>query len=273
MKNLRNSLFPIVLFLVIFTGFADKSSAEDNWDISIAPYMWFTSMSGDASVNGNKAEFDASFSDLWDVLEFAAAGRFEAYYKPAKTGVFIDAFYSKLEDDSTVQPFQIPVEIKSEIEMEFLMLDEGIFYRFFESNKSVNTRKSGDVTIDGLFFGRIWYLEQELDLKGQGPVGLSNTISGDKTWFDFNLGIRTSISLTEKLRTFMRTDFGGFGLGFSSDFTWSGLGGFGYIITDHIEGLIGFRGLYVNYDDSSGNNEFEIDMWMYNPFIAINFYF
>jgi len=66
---------------------------------------------------------------------------------------------------------------------------------------------------------------------------------------------------------------GGFGLGFSSDFTWSGLGGFGYALTDHIEALIGFRGLYVNYDDGSGADRFELDLWMYNPFIAFNFMF
>jgi len=139
------------------------------------------------------------------------------------------------------------------------------------SGSTVNSKPK--FTLDGLFFGRIWYMEQTIDFQGQGPAGLGTSVSGDKTWFDFNLGLRSSIFLTEKLRTILRTEVGGFGLGFSSDITWSGLVGFGYALTDHIEAMIGFRGLYVNYDDGSGANKFELDLWMYNPYIAFNFMF
>ena len=45
------------------------------------------------------------------------------------------------------------------------------------------------------------------------------------------------------------------------------------LITDHIEAIVGFRGLYVNYDDGSGDDKFELDLWFYNPFIALNFTF
>jgi hypothetical protein len=194
--------------------------------------------------------------------------------KPTKIGLLLDGMYIKLENGATVTPLNGPIGVNAELEMEFLMLDEGIFYRFLELDSAGNVEKENPkFTLDGLFFGRIWYMEQTIDFQGQGPVGLGTSVGGDKTWFDFNLGLRSSISLTEKLRTILRTDVGGFGLGFSSDFTWSGLGGFGYALTDHIEAIIGFRGLYVNYDDGSGADRFELDLWMYNPFIALNFYF
>ena len=266
MRNLRYAFLPFFVFILIFSGFTKKSSAGENWDFSVAPYMWFSALNGDATVNGNTSHVEASFSDLLKSLEFAASLHLEAYHKPSRVGFLLDGMYIKLEDSATVNPFNGPIGVNAEFGTQFLILDEGIFYRLVDKENS-------KFTLDGLFFGRIWYMEQTIDFKGQGPVGLSTALSGDKTWFDFNLGLRSSIALNEKLRTILRTDVGGFGLGFSSDFTWSGLGGFGYAITDNIEALIGFRGLYMNYDDGSGADRFELDLWMYNPFVAFNFTF
>ncbi len=116
MRNLRYAFLPFILFILIFSGFTKKSSAGDNWDISVAPYMWFSSMTG-----------DASFSDLWDTLKFAASLHFEAYNKPTRFGLLLDGMYIKLENSVTVNPLNGPIGVNAELGTKFLMLDEGIF--------------------------------------------------------------------------------------------------------------------------------------------------
>ncbi|NIT13711.1 MAG: hypothetical protein GTN99_05560, partial [Candidatus Dadabacteria bacterium] len=190
MKSLKFLFLQFFLFIFIFSGFTYKSSAQDNWDFTIAPYFWFASLSGDATLKGNTSEVDASFSDLWDALNFAASLRFEAYNKPTKFGILIDGAYFDLEDEATTDFFNSLINIKTEVEVEFLMLDQGIFYRFIALDSPVQANlEYPKFTLDGLFFGRIWYMDQTIDIQGQGPAGLGTSVSDDQTWFDFNLGL------------------------------------------------------------------------------------
>ena len=37
--------------------------------------------------------------------------------------------------------------------------------------------------------------------------------------------------------------------------------------------VLGYRALYDDYDDGTGNNRFVFDAWMYGPIIGLNFNF
>ncbi len=50
------------------------------WKFEVTPYAWLAGLEGDATVNGNKAEFEKSASDLLDAVEVGASLRLSASY-------------------------------------------------------------------------------------------------------------------------------------------------------------------------------------------------
>jgi hypothetical protein len=48
---------------------------------------------------------------------------------------------------------------------------------------------------------------------------------------------------------------------------------FGYSITKTVELFLGYRAIYLDYEDGSGNDRFAMDVWMQNPLIGFNFHF
>jgi len=84
-------------------------------------------------------------------------------------------------------------------------------------------------------------VDNKINFSGTGPIGVSNKGSGDQGWFDFIVGGSIKWQATNKLFFSGRTDVGGFGLGFSSDFAWNLLGLVGVDITDWMQFMIGYK--------------------------------
>jgi len=138
--------------------------------------------------------------------------------------------------------------------------------------QNVANQEAPSVRLDVLAGGRLWYLDQETDIR-QAPPPLPNSISGDETWFDFIVGSRVFLSATEKLNFWVRTDIGGFGLGFSSDFSWNLISGINYEFPYGIDLGLGYRFMYDKYDDGSGDNRVLFDNWIHGPIIKLGIVF
>jgi len=271
MRNLRYAFLPIFIFLLIFSGLTKKSSAGENWEFEVAPYLWTISMNGDVTVKGQTSEVDASFKDFLEDLVFAAELHFEATRKTdRKYGFWLDGTYMKLGPDAEIGPINLDIEFQT-------VILEGAFFINIHNwelgSNSLNTKLSKPyIALDAFAGARYWYLDAELDFKGQGPVGVSGNLSGDQNWVDPFTGLRSFIYFNDKIRMMLRTDFGGFGIGSASDFSWLGGVTFGYSITKTIELFVGYRALYLDYEDGSGDQRFAMDVWMHNPLIGLNFH-
>jgi hypothetical protein len=119
--------FILVIIILIFSVSAPSVAAEENlqeengWEFHVAPYMWFLSMEGDVTVNGQKSDVDTSFSDIWDELNIAGMVNFEA--RKDKWGFFGDAIAAHLGNKTTVNGIDIdPTVILA-------MLTAGGFYQ------------------------------------------------------------------------------------------------------------------------------------------------
>ena len=70
-------LLTLLIVVFIFNPLAsavaaeEKPDAQSGWEFQVAPYLWAISMNGDATVKGQEADVDVSFSDIWDELNFA----------------------------------------------------------------------------------------------------------------------------------------------------------------------------------------------------------
>jgi hypothetical protein len=260
-------------------GGADSSAYESNskdWEFIIIPYAWLTGIDGDITVRGRSAEVDASFSDLFENLDIAAMLHGEVWWK-RKFGFFVDSVYAKLSvDGNTNLPNSTSVDIDDTAKL--FLLEFGGLYRAgtWDIGSPYNSfvqRSKPSVTLDLLAGGRYWHLKNELDIHGPAGV-LPSEVESDRNWFDFIVGGRVGLDFYKKLTFVVRSDIGGFDLGFSSKISWNIISWIAYELPWYrITPLIGYRALYDDYSDGSGNNRFENNTWLHGPLIGVAFRF
>lgn len=182
---------------------AQEAESED-WEFSLIPYVWMSSMDGDVSIGDTSVPFDMSFSDILDRLDLAFMGRFEAWKKP--WGFSVDTLYMNLEDE-----IQRPL-VKVEPKMEMLIADFGV------------SRWLGEVPLGQgdtpatMFFeliggARYSYLKTGVDI----TPGANLRQSGD--WLEPFVGGRIRLQASDKWAFVVRGDAGGFGIGSASELT------------------------------------------------------
>lgn len=247
---------------------------SDEWHFSIIPYLWMMGLNGEVGVRGQTVDLDVSFSDIIKNLDFAAEVHAEAWRD--RFGFFIDLTYSKISLKEDVQlRFDRSIKIKNVTE--FFLGEFGGFYRVGTwpvgggTGSNVSKTKTS-FSLDLLGGGRYWWMENKIDITGPAGV-LDPQFKGSESWFDFIVGGRARLDIN-KFFIALRTDIGGFGLGFSSDISWNIAGYIGYELPwYHITPIIGYRALYDKYDNGSGNNRFLWDAWMYGPQLGVAFQF
>lgn len=76
-----------------------QTTTESGWTFSFAPYFWAAGLSGEVAQFGLPAvDVDASFSDIFDHLEFGAMAIGEARNGPYS--IFADVMYTKISGQS-----------------------------------------------------------------------------------------------------------------------------------------------------------------------------
>jgi len=234
----------ILILSTSISAFASSSSTQNGeWEVSIAPYIWFVSIKGDTTVKGSKSSVDTNIFDIYDNVNFA--GELHAEIWKGKWGFLIDPTYVVLSADEKVAGSSLDVKMK------YFLMDFAAMYRFAK--------------VDALAGGRITHLDTELDFS-PGP-----TISGDKTWVSPIVGLRSEIDITNNFSLILRGDVGGFGIG--SDFTWSANGLFVHKLSKRADLLFGYRVLSDDYKTGSGASKFAYDMVVHGPILGINFKF
>lgn len=253
-----------------------QTSNSKDWEFILVPYGWLTGLSGDITVKGRSADVDATFLDLLGDLDIAGMLHGEVWWK-GKIGFFTDTTFAKLSVDGDITlPNSDSIDINNTTTL--FLQEIGGLYRAgtwpigSPENNFVRESKP-TITLDLLAGGRYWYMENELDI--HGPLGiLPSDIDAHKNWFDFIVGGRILLNFYKKLTFEVRTDVGGFGLGFSSNISWNIVSVIAYELPWYrITPLIGYRALYDDYSDGSGNNRFAYNAWMYGPVLGVAFRF
>jgi opacity protein-like surface antigen len=230
-----------------------QEAASDGWAFRAAPYFWATSLEGDvATIRGiPPADVDASFSDIWDNLNFAAMGYAEARH--GRFGVGADLIYFDLSADGDGPT---PLFSKAELDLTAFVGTVTGFYRFAQEEA---------ITADAMAGARVWATDTELTLKPGIAAGRST--DDQEVWVDPIIGLRGFIGVTDKVGLRAYGDIGGFGL--ASDITYQVLGSVNYAFTDSITADAGYRYLKVDYDDG----DYLLDVAFHGPFLGVVFEF
>jgi hypothetical protein len=251
-----------------------KPRDPNGWEFTFVPYGWFTAVSGDLTVNGASAPFDASFGDIVDDLNIALMGQFEV--RKGAVGGFVNVVYSDLGASSTVGPFQLgpsgritvgPAKVDSS--MTLLSADVGVFVRTVDLQLNGGLAEGGSRLIIEPYAGaRIWYLDSEIRIPGQDRVF---KLTSSDTWADAIVGFRSQWEITDRWNVTLIADIGGFVGG--STVTANGilLGGyrFGLFEGRDANAVFGYRILYDDYSTGSGANEVGLDLAIHGPVLGL----
>lgn len=229
----------------------EAHTEESGWWFRMTPYAWVTAASGDITIGNITTPVDTSFSDTLDSLDIAYMSVFEAGKGDFSAGV--DVIYGKSSQDNSIGGPNVASVL---FEQEQWILTPFVAYRVLDNG---GTQLS---VFTGARFTSI-----ETDLTASLTNNTKASVGKNTSWVDPIIGVRGSISLTDKTFFRFNGDIGGFGV--SSDFTWQAFAGVGYRITENISAAVGYRGLSVDYQ--KGN--FSMDTVTHGPVVGLDFHF
>jgi hypothetical protein len=223
---------------------------DDKWQFQLSPYFWFAGLNGTAGTANRTAQVGESFRDVFDALNFAFMGTFEA-----RKGKFIsltDLEYVSVSDEKAT-----PGPLFSTLDAGFksFIFDQEVGYRFYDNDHGAS--------IDVLGGARVWHVSTDFEF-GAGILPAVR-IDGSRNWVDGVGGLRAKAPLSEKWFVTGKFDLGGGG----SKFTWQAFGGAGYRFNEKVALIFGYRALDVNYD----KDNFVYDMNQRGPIVGLGFRF
>jgi hypothetical protein len=225
-----------------------QPSVAPRWSFAVAPYLWAAGFSGDvASFGLPTVEVDASFSNIWDNLDFAAMFVGELRY--GRFGLFTDFAYVKLSAERETPLGILATSVG--LDAETLAFTAAGEYRVVDAPRG---------SLDVMAGARVWSVDTELAFRGGVLDGVSRS-DGD-TWVDPLVGTKGRFELTEKFYVTGWAMAGGFGV--SSDLMWDLFGGAGYQFNDNISAVFGYRGMGVDYE----NDGFTFDVIQHGPVLG-----
>ena len=228
-----------------------QTSSTDKWQFQFSPYFWLAGLHGTGGVGNRTTQVDESFRDVFDALNFAFMGMFEA--RKDKFISLTDLEYVSVSDEKAT-----PGPLFSTVDAGFktFIFDQEVGYRLLE-----NPEKGA--SLDVLGGARVWRVKTDFEF-GAGILPATR-VEASRSWVDAVGGLRGKMALSQKMFLTGKFDLGGGG----SHFTWQVFAGAGYNLNPKIALIFGYRALDVDYH----KNNFVFDMNQRGPILGLGFKF
>ena len=234
---------PIDIVVIIFVGFCllvttpAAAAQEENWEFSVAPYLWYASIEGEAATGG---DIDVDASDLIDNLDLGFMSALEM--RKGKWSILTDLIYMALEADHQSKitmpgPRGISVNVDSNVELEAWIVTPALGYNLIQEE---------NFTLDALVGARYLWMRGQLEVTTLGPRGLHYwKVSDSGDVWDGIVGLKGKMNLTKNWYIPFYLDIGAG----ETDLTWQAAGGFAYKIKN-LDVHVGYRHLGWNFDSN-----------------------
>jgi len=208
---------------------SQPSGSDDQWHISVTPYLWFPAFYGTVGFPNRDLHVHADAGDLLSHFRFGLMGDVDVRRKWFVAGV--DLFWVRLGDDKPI-PLEAGVTTAN-VKVWELVLTPEIGIRFVDQKR---------IKVDFLTGFRFWHLGTSLNFN---PSALGLSFSRSDNWVDPLVGGRIQTALTPTIVLNLIGDVGGWGTGSLIDYEVGGL--LGYKIKPNVTLLGGYRYLRVDY--------------------------
>lgn len=232
---------------------------ESKWRYSITAYGFLPfSTDGTSTIAGSSVDLDLDFGDAVDLLDFAIAGRFEAW--KGDWGLIVDANYVELSAGDTIALEPGPsIAVDADIRQAWLGLLAT--YRIANSTYGASDRRFSFDIQGGARYNR---LKQEIDITTPGP---NPSLGGTEEWWEPVVGGRAVWELDDEWNAAVAADFGGFGAG-GNDLQVGINAGFSRRIGKTGSLRLGYRYYSIDFSEGRSDGDFALDMKQHGPYIG-----
>jgi hypothetical protein len=228
------------------------STTSNRWNITVAPYLWATSMDGNATVGGINSDVDVPFSDILKDLSFGAMMLVDV--EKGGFGVGVNGLFARVSPDSDAGGIKIDVTsdtVQLGVVPYYRVIDWA--YRTSPSGRPLRLRVAPEAGF------RFTYMQTELEVRR------GRTVDQNESWVEPLVGSRIGLDLTDRFAIAGEANIGGFGIG--SDLAWNVQAILGYrtsLFGRQTTFALGYRALSQDYD----HGDFEWDVTMHGPVLG-----
>jgi opacity protein-like surface antigen len=216
---------------------AAPATDDERWHFALTPYLWASSMSGEASFKGLPPQpVDVSWGDIWSNLDFGALAGFEAHN--GRWGVATDTVFMNL--GATVPLPDVLGQREPGVDSRQFVFEGDLLYRVFRGVAREGVRASVDL-VAGARYNKV-----SVQLESEALPDTKRSFD----WVDGVVGARFVAPLTRRLALAGRADIAGLG----SDFTWQAYADLRCRLSPHWTVGAGYRYLDTDYDEGSGTD-------------------
>lgn len=236
--------------------------SDSDWRYTLGIYSFLPlSTTGTSTIAGTSVPIDLDLGDVLDLLDWALAGRVEAWN--GDFGLIFDANYVSIGADGPLPPapgttFSVNVRQK--------WLGLLAAYRVADGNYGTNNQR---YTFDVQGGARYNSLRQTVSFKTSIPPN-PPTLGGDESWWEPVIGARGMWRLNDRWTTIASIDLGGFGAG-GNDLQIGANVGFDYQPWDNTAITFGYR--YFSMDFTASDGSMAYDTTQHGPYIGVKFFF
>jgi hypothetical protein len=207
----------------------EPSGKDNQWHISVSPYLWFPGMYGTVGFPNRNVKVHASAGEVLSHFRFGLAGFVEVRRKWLVLP--LDMLWVRLEDDHPL-PLEAGV-VSANAKLGEFLLTPKVGIRFVDQER---------IKVDFLTGFRYWHIETNLAFN---PSALGLSFSRALNWVDPLVGGRIQLPLSPKILVDLSGDVGGWGTGSLIEYQLVGL--LGYKIKPRWTLQAGYRYLRVAY--------------------------
>jgi hypothetical protein len=248
-----------------------RNMNDDEWRFSVSTYAFIPlSTTGTSTIAGGEVDLDFDLADALDLLNFAIAGRSEAW--KGDFGIILDASYVDLGmggDIGLPGPGGGTASIDVKIKQGWVTL-LGAYRVANGAYDDTGRRYSFDLQA-GARYNR---LKQKIDASidiGPAP-GIQTDLGGTETWWEPVVGARGTIELSDRWTAALMADIGGFGVG-GDDLQWRVLGGVGYRPWENTSLKFGWQFYGIDFSTNRSDGKFAYDGFQTGPYLALTYQF
>ncbi|MEM8632763.1 MAG: hypothetical protein AAGF74_16150 [Pseudomonadota bacterium] len=233
--NFRHLLKAAPAAVCVSVSAVPAAAQEGFWSYTVAPYFWASSLSGEMRTlsGAPPVDIDASFSDIWENLDFAFMVVGNA--NNGQWGITGDLQYYDLSADG-----QVPGAPLATVSL---------------GSKVTAGTVTGEYLLTKTFTAEIWGGVGARFWDVEGSVGATITGAGgpavieSNDWVDPIVGVRGRYDTGSRGFLTGWAYAGGFGAG--SDMMYDLFGGYGFTFTDSVAAVAGYRWMSVDREDGT----------------------
>ncbi|MBO3117433.1 hypothetical protein J4050_11785 [Winogradskyella sp. DF17] len=260
----KRILFSLVIGLSMatngqVTSFNFDNDTQKDWSFSFTPYALLAAQSTDVGEESIRQSFDDLASLTNAGFQFVASLRYQRY------SLSVDGTFATLGVNERQGPASIDLEVKQSI------MDVSAGYVIFSTFIDNTDNIAKGWSIEGTLGAKNWVNDLTIDFKIELEQLENDFIirtNENQSWWDLMLGVRTNVSLSDKVFLGARLSVGGFGIGNSSDFSYD----FVYLNVFKVLNYMTINAGFRNFNYQRTDDGVDTSVNVIGPLLGLSFF-